>query len=96
MWGVAVTCPPGHGEVLSLHDCVALATLSGKWRWGTGKKQECGVWRSYRHCWLQVAHTRLVLQDLYACLVDRKMGVKTETTLPGSMLWMTCVRGAGF
>lgn len=45
---------------------------------------------------LLVAHTRMVLQDLYACLVDTKRGVKMEATLPGSMPWMTCVSGAGF
>lgn len=63
---VAATCPPG----LSL--CEAFISLSGNWRWGAGERQECRAWWSYRHWWLQVAHTRLVLLSPFACLVDRK------------------------
>lgn len=38
-----------------------------------------------------VSHTRLVLQNPYVCLVDRK---RAGAILPGSMPWMTCVNGA--
>lgn len=69
---VAVTCPPppGHGEV-----CLSVRPPSpylGSGGGGQERGRNAGHGWSYRHWWLQVAHTRLVLLTPYACLVGRK------------------------